>query len=591
MKKKNAIKYMAVALLPLLTGCSNSRHASRHIVVTPAETTIHPDSTRRLPVNFQFHVPEHYLSKRCRLVMTPQLMSGDSLLATYDPVILDAPIYSRKQHRLEKLEHYTDPYAGQATRIENTSKSYDFNYTDSLYCPPGIENARIYTLVQSHGCGRCSQVDTLLAARVSDPMTLIESEPEDMHLEWIEPEFVIRPKVVEGEGSARLQFAMNAHNIDTTLGDNRTELDSIVTRLSPIMTDSLATLRSLAIYGMASADGPLSFNTTLARNRAVSAKNYLVHELAMPASIERTIKTGSRPEGWQPILLAMKADNHPDTVAVQRILEQYAQSNDDVQERYIRRLPSWNIIRQKYLQKDRRVVYAYQYSLRSFTTDNELLNMYATRPDAFNEDEMLRVAALTQGDEKKEEVYRTLVHYFPQSQVATNNLAVLHLRKGDVQEAKHLIESLEDYSDEALNTLAVGYIYSGDYQHAIELLQKVELPEARYNLGLIRARQRRLQEAYELLRPFEDVNSAICALSLNRTEEADRIMRKVDGKSAVEEYVRALIAARSGHDQEVYGHLTQAAADEALARRAAEESDFVRLQKSPEFNKAINPRD
>ena len=35
----------------------------------------------------------------------------------------------------------------------------------------------------------------------------------------------------------------------------------MVAKLQPVLDDSLATLTSLSIFGMASADGPLSFNT------------------------------------------------------------------------------------------------------------------------------------------------------------------------------------------------------------------------------------------------------------------------------------------------------------------------------------------
>ena len=55
----------------------------------------------------------------------------------------------------------------------------------------------------------------------------------------------------------------------------------------------------------------------------------------------------------------MTAAGDKDSVMVKDILEKYADSNDDVQERYIRRLPCWNTIKARYLQKDRKVEYVY----------------------------------------------------------------------------------------------------------------------------------------------------------------------------------------------------------------------------------------
>ena len=84
--------------------------------------------------------------------------------------------------------------------------------------------------------------------------------------------------------------------------------------------------------------------------------------------------------------------------------------------------------------------YRYSYTLKSFTTDEELLQMYAVRPDAFSEEEFFRVAELMPSPEEKVAVYRKLLAYYPASAVGKNNLAVLEHklsvkagRKGDAR--------------------------------------------------------------------------------------------------------------------------------------------------------------
>lgn len=139
----------------------------------------------------------------------------------------------------------------------------------------------------------------------------------------------------------------------------------------------------------------------------------------------------------------MIADGNPHSDVVRNILEKYDTGNDDTQEYHIRRLSCWKEIKDNYLQKDRKVEYVYSYTLKSFTSEAELLDMYRTRPDAFNESELLRVASLVETDRQKIEVYRTIRKYFPRSRVAANNLAALYLREGD--EAKAL-EVLDDYA-------------------------------------------------------------------------------------------------------------------------------------------------
>ncbi len=585
---KRLILYTLGAFLLLNGGCASNRKAAKSITVSPSPNVVAPDSASHVQLDMMFHVPEHYLSRRCRMILTPQLWVSDSLYGTYRPAILDAPIYFKKTNRRVRLEGYVDEYVDQAVKMNKVSRAYDLPYRETVSIPEEVDQAVVRAVVESDGCGVCRTIDTVDVARVSNPVMIMEEPKENMQLNWIEPQFVIRPKVVEGRGVAHLQFKIDFHKIDLNMGNNRRELDSMLCRLAPVVSDSLATLTSLEIVGMASADGSLAYNTPLAYRRARSAKDWLVKNLNLTPQQTAGVKVGCRPEGWAPVLEAMVAAGDADSVQVARILRKYAGSNDDVQEYFIRRLPCWRNIRNNYLQKDRKVEYVYTYNIKSFTTDEELLFMYEKRPDAFNEEELLRVAALADTPERKKEVYQTITYYFPQSYVATNNLAVLYLREGNSEKARSLMTELAKYDEEALNTLAVTYVYENDYERAIELLEQIDTPQARYNLGVLKARMRQLGEAYELLREFGDVNSAICALSVNRNEEADTMLRKLDDQSPVAEYVRALVAARLANDAEFFLHLPSACREERLRKRAKGEGDFLPYFEREEFVEIVN---
>ncbi len=588
MKRKRLYTLALVAATAgLFAGCASGRKAGETVTVSPSPAVLTPDSSGRMQMDVLFRVPSHYLSKRNRLVILPELVVNDSVKDEYPPVVLDAPVYSKKKERLVVLEGYADPYAGRAVAVDHPSRSFELPYSQAVKLPEGTDNARIVGVVTTDGCGECTGIDTIDIAAIGNITTLIDVK-KSLDLVWIEPEFVIRPKVVNGRGEANLQFVINKHDINLSLGDNRTELENMVQTLAPVLSDTLATITSFGIYGLASADGPLALNTSLARRRAESALSRLADRLDISPEVRRMITVGSRPEGWQPVLDAMVADGNPDSVAVKNILEKYPDANDDVQEYYIRRLPCWNEIRNKYLQKNRKVECLYSYTIKSFTGDAELLDMYGKRPDAFNEDELLRVAALSDSHEKKKEVYTTIMTYFPQSHTAANNLAVLWLREGNEQKAREVLATLDEYSPETLNTLAASYVYAGDYERAIELLQDVELPEARYNLGLLRAKQRRLQEAYELLRPFGDVNSAVAALSVNRNDEAKQMLEKLDNDSPVAEYARALAAARLHEHTVFYSRLSRACTDMRLRSRAAGEPDFYPYHEEEAFRMLMN---
>lgn len=582
----NSVSILYPALFSMfLAGCATVK-TDRQVYVSPVRT-LTPDSTSSVQVDVTVHVPEKAFSKRSRLIVVPQLMQHDRMLAELTPMVLDAPIFLKKMTRRKELEDYRDPYASWAQGVEH-NRAYDLVYRERVFVPDSVSAGQIVAVLSADGCGSCGVVDTIDVAYISNLPNLIEPK-KSLQLNWIEPEFVIRPKVMKGRGEALLQFVINRYDINLSLGRNREEMNRMLGTLQTIVNDSLATLNSVSIYGMASADGAFTFNTTLSRNRANSARKWLESQLNINLEDNIRFSIGSRPEGWLPVLEAMRADRHPDTLQVKNILDKYNAENDDVAERYIRRLACWPDIRAKYLQKDRKVEYEYTYTIKSFTTDEELLSVYATRPDAFNEEELLRVSTLKQTAEEKKEVYQTILHYFPESQVAANNLAVLYLREDNPDAAEAILDRLKSYSPELLNTRAAVYVYRNEQEKAIELLrEETELPEARYNLALLKARMRQLDEAYALIRGYKDVNAAVIALSVGQNDEADRMMEQCEEVSPLAEYIRALISARKENKTGLWQHLRPAVVEPKFRLRAVTEPDFRPYRMEEEFQELTN---
>ena len=468
-------------LASVLSSCATRQTAPLKIL--PSSQVLMPgvdDSTR---IDVIFHLSENYLTRRSRVVITPQLVAGDSVYGEYPPVVLDASIYRKKVERLEVLDGYSDPYVQEARMIDNR-KSYEIPYTCPVILPAGITNAHLRAVVSTDGCGECTGTDTLILAEVADSMNFFRSEMKQVCLD---PDFVVPPKIREGKGKANLQFEINRFDIKMDMGHNATEMEKILNRLRPVLNDSLSMLNKLEIVGIASADGSLAFNTTLARNRALSAKKWLSEKLHLPYEVQQLITVKSRPEGWKPVLEAMRRAEDEDASAVASILALYSDENDDVQEYHIRRLPAWNRIKDNYLQKDRVVEYLY------------------------SEEELLRVSELVKTDHEREEVYRTMLRYFPESGAAANNLAVIYHRNRRTAEAVALLEKHTD------------------------------LPEARYNLGVMKAESAEWEVAYTLLAPFADLNAAILALRTGRKAEAKRIINSLPKDTKGIEQLRDMI--------------------------------------------------
>lgn len=429
---------LAGACLCTVSCATPQKTVDAPVTATPAPYVLTPGTDNRAEMELTFHIPEKTLSKRSRLIIVPRLMVGDSLYSECTPLVVDASIYADKLRRRIVLEGYEDPYGSRKQLIDKPAAAFTLPYRETLTLPASADTARVEAIVTTDGCGQCTGIDTIEVASLVRQAVYVDW----MAVTFAAPSKKAAAKVVHGQGEARLQFAINLYDIDLSLGNNRAELDSMLQDLRPVLTDSLATVNSFTITGMASADGSLKFNTVLARNRANAAMQFVAQQLSLTEEQTAAIRIGSRPEGWQPVLLAMKRDGHPDTVRVADILQRLADKDDDAQERLIRRLPCWKDIREKYLAKDRKVEYTYTYTIRSFTTDSEVRDMYPKRPDAFNEEELLHAASLMETDAEKMDVYRTLLARFPDCEPAINNLAYLYVKAGRMDEARALLQKL-----------------------------------------------------------------------------------------------------------------------------------------------------
>lgn len=573
-------KYTSMVLLAVLlcTGCASTRKQAG-VRVEPLSALL-PDSLGTVKVDVNFRVPAQALHRRSRLIIVPQWMNRGQVYAEYRPVVLDAPIYTRKLNRRTQLYGYQDTLQEHSQPV-TMNREWVIPYSEQIHVPVEAQGGRLVAMLSTDGCGTCSLIDTLDMAYLTTVPQLIDATA--VRLGWIARDFVVRPKVMEGKGEALLQFVINRHDINLELGHNREEMQGMLNTLQQITGDSLATLRNVSIYGMASADGSLAFNTALASHRANAAKQWLVQQLRLPASEAQRFRIGSRSEGWEPVLAAMRADGHPDTLQVSSLLERYAGESDDKAEYFIRRLACWNDIRARYLQKDRKVEYEYNYSIKSFTDDRELIQMYHTRPDAFNEEELLRVAMLQTETDAREEVYRTTLHYFPQSATAAHNLAVLLMRRGAAAEAAVVLKAAEPIA-EIRRARAAAYLLLGQYNEVIACVNpESDGPEARYHAGLAYARLQQYAQAYRCLSEFNDCNAALVSLCAGENSHAFQQMQACSETTPRAAYIRALIAARLGEKDRVIQQLRLAVAAPQWATRAAGEVEFRAYWEDADF--------
>lgn len=78
----------AVALSALvLAGCAST--GDNTVKVMPGVQKLMPDGNNQVTVKSTICVPAGYLSSRSRLIITPQLVAGDTIVEELDPIVVD----------------------------------------------------------------------------------------------------------------------------------------------------------------------------------------------------------------------------------------------------------------------------------------------------------------------------------------------------------------------------------------------------------------------------------------------------------------------------------------------------------------------
>lgn len=565
---------LGVAMALLLGACSQTPTLS----VRNPYICLERASSGKVPVGFELRMEAAGHCRRSRVLVHPYLLCLDSSMFYLDSMALDAPLYVKKNERRLVLDGlYEDPYAGNILYLADQDKD-SLAYRDTVDASGISQVSKLLVALWAEACGKISPIDTLEIGTLPHLPSLL-SIPGSLRWIWAEGRGTHAGKTRSGMGVARLQFALNLSLIQPQLGDNRREIDSMLQTLGKIVQDTLASLTQLQIYGLASADGPYHFNMELAEDRAIAARDLLVRELGLNPRQASVIQAFSRPEGWWPVFYDMKYAGDPDSSLLKAIIEGSDNfSDDDPYEGKIRALPCWDRIAKDYLHKDRKVEYFYSYTYKTFAGRQELEEMYRQRPETFSEAELYALAGFQTDTATLQEIYVYLLERYPLSRAAVNNLAVLYACQGQFDRALELLEGFPFPDKVMLHTRATVYVAQNRYSQAISLLQADSLQAqdaSRYNLGLVRLLTHNYDSAYLLLRPWEDINSAVAAMGVDKDEEALAILGKLSDTTARASYVRAMVYARLGIVDSMSRYLTRASQEQEYWRkRASMEYEF-----------------
>jgi len=503
----------------------------------------------KITANVSVVIPEGYFHPKAVVEVTPVLVyqGGEAAL---EPVMLQG----------EKMtnNYITVPKAGSTVK-----KTFTFDYV------PGMEKAELQ--------GRFKLIYKKKTRNFTEPYKVADGTNTTYMLVKKCGALAYAPDnyqtVIAEQNEAQVLYQINS-SVVRPAQLKAEQIKAFQQFLKDVKVDERRTLNNTEIVAYASPEGTEKFNTNLSDKRKESAtkafnKSINTKDVAVDANVNAT----SIGEDWEGFKELVKASNMEDKDLVLRVLEMYSDPN--VREREIRNMSQvFTILKGDILPALRRARFIANVDFQNYTNEEIKAGLDV---DKYDENTFLHIATLSDDNAKKVEVYKKAIAKY-NSDRAKINLATTYVAMDKIADAKSALNACvkDAYY---YNTLGVIALRAGDNKAAQEAFNKSNLKESSYNKGVLAILEGNYPSAVKLLAGEGCFNEALANILTNDLQKASKIIdsAKCCKKCGCTNYLKAIIAARQGKVNEAKAALAEATKDEKLAKRAATDIEFAKI--------------
>lgn len=367
----------------------------------------------------------------------------------------------------------------------HTSDMVPLQYAAIVPYEPWMQNATLTLISRVEGC--CSK-DEGVSEMALQKLNL-EKAAFTAQFVFVTPR-AEAVKTRDISGQAFVDFKVNQTTIFPDFGHNPGELAKIKQSINVVKDNSDTKIIKLEITGYASPEGPYSNNMRLAEGRTKALADYVDGLYKFPAG---TVATSWVAEDWGGLRqFLLDNPNFENCKGILAIVD--SNLEPDAKDAKIKSdFPAqYRYILENVYPGLRHSDYRVEYMVRSYTSPEEIAEVFRTRPGDLSLQELFVLAgSLPEGSEGYSDVFETAVRLFPDSEEAALNAAVAGMKRGDYQGAmRHLKRA--GSSPEAIYARGLAAAYTGNYDEAGKYLKEAEslgveaATQALQNLELMR---------------------------------------------------------------------------------------------------------
>lgn len=411
-----------------------------------------------MAVEMQVDLHELEVKGTQAVVLTPCLVNGSDSLALYS-----VGVYGRQRY-------YYYVRNGESMLTGTTEQSYRWNekpselaYHTVVPYAEWMNGSSLVLLRQDYGC--CSALTDEYSGGPLGSYKRVIYEPE---FRYVRP-VAEASKSYTLSGRAFIDFPVNRTELYPDYRGNRSELAKITATIDSVRNDRDVTITTLTIKGFASPEGRYDNNTRLAQGRTETLKDYVQQLYSFAPGF---IATDYEPEDWEGLREYVAGSTLEHRSEILTLIDDPTLDPDTKDLRIKQRYPAdYKFLLTEVYPGLRHSDYRITYTVRSYTTPEEIRAIMAVAPQKLSLNEMFVLAqSLEPGSAEYNEVFETAVRMFPDDATANLNAANAAMMRKDYATAQRYLAKSGDTA-EVVYARGVLAALEGDYATAEELVR------------------------------------------------------------------------------------------------------------------------
>ena len=390
------------------------------------------------------------LGRDRQLTITPVLQDADSTESVvFPPFVLAGHNLYFKHLRDEDLAGASLYREGRQQTIEYHAQTPDAEWMDDAL------------LKVNYAIGGCCQE---VLAKGADPIAPLKTPRFSPKFNYVVP-VADSVKTRELKKRSYIDFPLDKIEIYPDYRRNPIELVAITNTIDSVRDDKDITITSISIKGFASPEGRYSHNTWLARNRTLALKNYVSRLYNFAPDF---IATDYESEDWEGLREDVDKSSMANRDGILAIIDSDMEP-DPKNERIKREFPEeYAFLLATVYPGLRHSDYKIDYTIRSFTSLEDILRVLRTEPRKLSLSEFYRAAqSMTPGSPEYNDVFETAVRMYPDDEAANLNAANSAMGRGDLEMAARYLAKAGDGAS-AVYALGILEALRQNYEAALE---------------------------------------------------------------------------------------------------------------------------